>query len=117
MSLLSEIGLDDEEFTWTDLALCQVPKGTPNKLIEKRCNDFFDTYEEDDTVPAQVDQMCLHWPVAKICLRKGIESKSWGVFGGVYLVNGKPDKQENSHKTLAIWKQLEKVHGRSVKPR
>ena len=54
MSLLDELGIDPEDFTWHDLALCD---GIEQPEI------FFSMYESDEEVARQTDQMCLHCPV------------------------------------------------------
>lgn len=96
MSFLDELGLDEETFSWRDLALCQ---GTPT-------NNFYDDYESSPTLPFVVDEMCLSCPVMKQCLEDGIEGKEYGVHGGIYLTNGKPDDSKNSHKTPDVWKTI-----------
>ena len=90
------------DFKWQDIAACN---GTDNH------NLFFDSYESDPVVAANVDQLCFHCPVAKQCLEDGIKHGDWGVHGGVYLVYGKIDKQRNSHKIPEDWEELERIHG------
>ena len=97
--------LDSTDVKWQDIASCN---GIGNPNI------FFDDYEADSVLAQNTDQMCLHCPVARQCLRDGRFHTSWGVFGGVYLVYGKIDKQRNSHKTDDIWKELKDLHGSEI---
>lgn len=92
------LGIDVDYLQWTDFALC---KGFDT-------NDFFDNYEESDNYARVVDEVCLSCPVMKQCLQFGTENKEQGVWGGVYLIAGKPDKTRNAHKTPAIWQQIER---------
>jgi hypothetical protein len=111
MTLLHSL-IDEDDFTWKDLGYCVIPKTEAPDVIEKRANMWFDTYEENVVVAEQVDEICLSCPVITQCLRDGIENKEIGVFGGIYLENGKISKTHNSHKTTARWKELEKKHGK-----
>lgn len=90
------------DMKWQDYASC-------NGMDET--NLFFDHYESDEIIAMNTDQICTHCPVAKQCLEAGISGGEWGVWGGVYLVYGKIDRQRNSHKTANDWKELEKIHG------
>ena len=93
MSLLDELGIDPEDFTWHDLSLCD---GMDPEL-------FFSKYESDEEVARQVDQICLHCPVMKECGLRGPQGEH-GVWGGIYWNgSGKPDKNRNAHKTPEIW--------------
>jgi len=67
---------------------------------------FFDSYEEDQELAKQIDALCLSCPVIAECFKKGVSSESWGVWGGVYLVDGKIDKQKNSHKEKNVWNRI-----------
>jgi Transcription factor WhiB len=95
MSILQEIGADEESYTWQDLAACR----------SLDTNIFFDRYEEDPVSAMAVDQMCLACPVAHFCIDFGVETKSDGVWGGVYLTRGEIDSKYNSHKSNAVWEQ------------
>ena len=86
---LSELGLDLEDLEWSDLAICN---GMPTNM-------FYDDYESDVQVAKVVDDACLSCPVMVQCLERGMENSEWGVWGGMYLVSGKPDRNRNSHKT------------------
>lgn len=99
MSLLDDLGLDPDTVTWQDLASC---KG----LDKIDINLFYDVYENDDVMARQLDQMCLNCPVLKACYTAGRQNKEEGVWGGVYLSNGNPDRVKNKHKTDAVWKRI-----------
>lgn len=116
MSILRDLGLDANDMDWQDLAACRdLP---PNML-----NLFFDDYEEDKVVAEQADNICISCPVARACLIEGEENNLYGVWGGIYLTSGRPDRNKNSHKYNAdgtktsAMKQLEKIHGKSFKIR
>lgn len=66
-------------------------------------NLFFDKYEEDEVLRPAIDKLCSECPVAKICFAVGISNKEWGVWGGVYLENGKISKEFGSHKSKEEW--------------
>lgn len=100
--VLSELGLDLDELEWQDLALCE---GMPTNM-------FYDDYESDVQVAKIVDEACLSCPVMAQCLERGVENGEWGVWGGVYLVSGKQDKNRNAHKTADIWEAIrERIGG------
>lgn len=97
LSILDSLGIDPENFTWENLAICQ---GMPTDW-------FFDQYEADVTVAKQIDEACLSCPVMAMCANKGREDKEHGVFGGIYWNgSGKPDKNKNNHKTPEVWEQI-----------
>lgn len=94
--LLSKLGLDEDEVTWEQLALC---RGNDSEV-------FFDKYEKDEEVAKAADQMCLHCPVISQCFFAG-SANQHGVWGGVYWNgSGKPDKNKNSHKTEEVWAEI-----------
>lgn len=103
-SVLSELGLDLDDIEWQDLSLC---KGIAT-------NDFYDNYETRESVARVVDEACLSCPVMAQCLQAGTENGEWGVWGGIYLVSGKPDMNKNSHKTPEIWNAIKERIGESV---
>ena len=73
-------------------------------------NLFFEDYEEDKTLAMSMDKICLNCPVIAECFEYGVNTLSWGVWGGVYLVDGKPDSMRNAHKTSETWNNIiEKV--------
>lgn len=98
-NILKLLGLDEEELEWQDLALCP----------DMDTNLFYDDYEAEETVAAMTDEVCLSCPVIKQCMRSGVENNEWGVWGGIYLMNGKMDENRNSHKTQETWETLREV--------
>lgn len=88
--------LEDDDLEWFHLAVCQGMK----------TNYFYDDYESDQLFAEIMDSICLSCPVRKMCLREGVENSEYGLWGGVFLNNGKPDKSRNSHKTEAAWEQI-----------
>lgn len=115
--ILSGLGVDAEDLKWYHLAACS---GLMYSIHENNNGDkktheldpFFDAYESDDVVAKQADLMCLSCPVSNICYKYGVETKSMGVFGGIYLNLGKIDKKFNAHKTPEVWKAFKKIHGK-----
>jgi hypothetical protein len=68
---------------------------------------FFDNYEEDKEVATMVDhKFCFRCPVMQECLETGMKTKSWGVWGGVFLVDGMVNRKLNSHKTAEDWQTV-----------
>ena len=66
-------------------------------------NLFFDKYEEDEQLRPAIDKVCLSCPVMKECFAVGVSQKEWGVWGGVYMENGKISREFNKHKTKDMW--------------
>lgn len=94
--LLDELGLDEQDVTWQQLALC---RGNDTEI-------FYDKYEKDAQFALAADQMCLHCPVISKCFFEGAKGEH-GVWGGVYWNgSGKPDKNKNSHKTEEVWAEI-----------
>jgi hypothetical protein len=85
--------------TWQDDALCA---GLDTE-------EYFDKYELDIKVAQDIDRMCLGCPVIKECFDYGVSTESWGVWGGVYLVDGRIDNSKNFHKTQEKWNKLLQV--------
>lgn len=81
---------------WKDEALC----------LGYDTNLFFDKYEEDEGLRPGIEDICLDCPVAKQCFAVGISQKEWGVWGGVYLENGKISREFNKHKTKDRWAEI-----------
>lgn len=85
---------------WRDFARC----------LDYDTNLFFDKYEEDENLRVAIDNLCSGCPVARSCFATGISNKEWGVWGGVYLENGKISREFNKHRSKAdwaeTWKQL-----------
>lgn len=67
---------------------------------------FFDKYEEDGVHAQTVDSMCLSCPVIKFCHKAGIDGSEVGVWGGIYLTNGKVDRSRNMHKSQEDWRLM-----------
>ena len=82
-----------EKHAWKDDASC----------LDMDVNDFFENYEEDLEVRADVDSICQSCPVRRICFANGISNKEWGVWGGIYLENGKINREFNRHRTKEAW--------------
>jgi hypothetical protein len=66
-------------------------------------NLFFDKYEEDPHLAKSIDHICQRCPINQQCFAVGISNKEWGVWGGVYLKDGKIDKEFNAHKDKDSW--------------
>lgn len=101
-----QLGVDEEDINWYHFAACR-------NMVTSVDNDIvFDKYESDKIVAVQTDQMCIHCPVAKLCLKEGLRTNSEGVWGGIYINKGSIHKKFNSHKTEDVWKELGKIHGK-----
>ena len=101
--ILKELGIDEQDIKWYHLAACK----------NMNINWFYDDYENDKILASTTDQVCLNCPVAKQCYKEGVETKEFGVRGGVFLNLGRTDKQNNSHKTKEVWLSLKKLHGKN----
>lgn len=104
MSLLDELGIDPDNFTWEQLAHCA------NMEVEW----FYDTYEADEIHAENADKVCYSCPVLRPCAEKAIEGKEEGLWGGIYWSNGKVDKVRNKNKTQEEWEWLEEQIGRKL---
>jgi hypothetical protein len=78
---------------WKDEALC----------LEYDTNIFFEKYEDNESLRHAVDDLCSKCPINKNCFAVGITGKEYGVWGGVYLEDGKISKEFNKHKTKSDW--------------
>jgi hypothetical protein len=107
-SLLAQFGVDEDDFEWVQLGSCY---NINTKHDKEHLNLFFDDYEDDAIIAIQVDEMCLGCPVAAMCYDYGVETKSHGVWGGIYLRDGNIDKPKNAHKTADVWKRVKAIHG------
>jgi len=85
-----------KQHIWKDSAAC----------LGLDTNIFFEKYEEDQAVAVVVDNICLTCPVIIDCFNHGTTNGEWGVWGGVYLVDGEINAIKNAHKTPEIWKEL-----------
>lgn len=81
---------------WMSEALCA---GTDTEL-------YFDQYENDIETAKYIDRQCMSCPVVKECFDEGVNSESSGVWGGVFLNEGRLDNIRNSHKTQEVWKRI-----------
>lgn len=88
--------LEDETVEWYHLGVC---RGMPT-------NYFYDDYETDPVFAKTMDAICLSCPVRNMCLREGVDNNEYGLWGGIFLNNGKPDKSRNAHKTEDIWEVI-----------
>jgi hypothetical protein len=105
MSILEELDMESEDFRWESLALCHGIVG-PRKPNGDADDPLYDSYEASADAARAVDEMCERCPVRRNCLITGVERKEQGVWGGFYLMAGKPDKNRNAHKTLEQWQDL-----------
>lgn len=87
---------DSDDILWYHLAVCQ----------GMNTNWFYDDYEADPVFAQVMDSICLACPVRAICLREGVENQEYGLWGAVYLNNGKPDDARNAHKTEETWDRI-----------
>ena len=78
---------------WKDNGLCR----------DYDTNMFFDRYEENENSRPAIDRLCSTCPMAKQCFAVGISQKEWGVWGGIYLENGKVSREFNKHRSKADW--------------
>jgi len=131
MSILAELGLDEDTVEWQDLAACKnsvkviirdsggrivafYDPGDDVMLADGETRDLFDpmfdSYEMDnDPYPVRnaTDDMCLSCPVRQVCLDFGVRNNETGVWGGWYLSNGKIDDVRNGHKDMSVWRSLD----------
>lgn len=91
-----EMSADKENVQWKDYALCQ---HFPPDM-------WFEEYVADVRTAKVVDEICASCPVRKLCLQAGVEGGEYGVWGGLFLINGRPDPQKNEHKTPEQTKAL-----------
>jgi hypothetical protein len=116
MNILEELGLDAEDVEWQDLARCQNLAG--RYVIDGKevlVDPLFDSYEDDEApfpVRKSTDEMCLSCPVQQMCYEYGKRNRESGVWGGVYMVNGKMDRTRNEHKTPDTWAEIRERIGR-----
>ena len=106
-NLFDFLGMDEEDIQWYHLASCTGMTKDP------KFDWFYDLYETDKEAAKQIDQLCMSCPVIKICHSEGIKNKEKGVWGGVYMDLGRPDKQHNSHKEPEVTRKLKKLHGKT----
>lgn len=104
MSLFDDLGLDPENFSWEDLATC----------AGMETIWFYDEYESDEIHARNIDSICARCPAQQACGVSGMQNKEEGVWGGLYLSNGKVDKTKNRHKTAEEWKCLSQTFNLSL---
>lgn len=73
------------------------------KCLDHDTNIFFEIYEDNEMVRPTVDKICAECPVRRRCFAEGVNGKSWGVWGGVYLEDGSVSKEFNSHRDKRSW--------------
>jgi len=95
-SVYAALGIDPDDAEWQDFALC----------AGQDVWRWYEGYESSTRIAQLTDQICLSCPVRKECLATGIENNEWGTWGGVFLSNGKVDKNKNAHKTPDIWESI-----------
>mgnify|MGYP006092823825 CR=1 len=78
---------------WKEQAAC---KGYDVEL-------FFDKYEEEQALRPAMDALCQSCPVMRDCFANGVSLKEYGVWGGVFLENGKVSREFGRHRTKADW--------------
>jgi hypothetical protein len=66
-------------------------------------NLFFDKYEDNVELRPAIDNLCGGCPMARMCFAVGVSQKEWGVWGGIYIENGKISREINKHKTKEDW--------------
>lgn len=68
---------------------------------------FFELYELDKDTAHYVDtNYCMECPVQRTCLAMGVGRGEYGVWGGIYLEDGKISSEFNAHKTNDDWGQV-----------
>lgn len=97
----------DDELDWWNLALCKGMNDLrENELPHHHEDYFFEKYEEDAVIAANMDNICISCPVRKDCLMDAVENKDSGLRGGIYLNKGRVDQTRNQHKTPDIWEVI-----------
>lgn len=104
---------NDNDLRWWHLALCQGmndrAKTKPGEPRKKYVDKFYEGYEDDEVFAKVIDSICEACPVRAMCLREGIENREYGVWGGIYLTNGKMDTARNAHKTDDQWEEIRRL--------
>jgi len=99
--------VEDNELEWYHLAVCRgMNDKSPGEQPHTHKDYFAEEYENDPVMAQVMDGICLSCPVRKMCLREGIEGNEYGLWGGVYLVNGKMDETKNAHKSDDVWNEI-----------
>lgn len=103
---MSIADLDFEDVDWQTFGSCSGMVQASAGMVDI----FFDDYENDAFIAESTDAMCISCPVVEQCGLAGIRNKEWGVWGGVYLKDGRIDKSRNAHKTEQTWEILRDIH-------
>jgi hypothetical protein len=117
VSILTELGLHEEDLHWQDLAACKnlAIRYVDEDGQEQVFDPLFENYENDSepyVVRTSMDEVCFTCPVQKICYDYGVHNKETGVYGGLFLTNGRVDKQRNNHKNPEAWKRVHERVGK-----
>jgi hypothetical protein len=104
------------------MELGELPRDTSQVVMDGKCQvnmwgtealcagtdteDYFDKYELDQGLAKEIDRRCMSCPVIKECFDYGVQTESFGVWGGVFLNDGKLDNVRNSHKTQDVWARI-----------
>jgi len=82
-----------KQHLWKDDARC----------LDMDTNLFFEKYEDEESLRPAIDNICKQCPVIKTCFAVGISNKEWGVWGGIFIENGKISREFNKHKSKQDW--------------
>lgn len=82
-----------DKHSWKDDSAC----------LNYDVNFFFDKYEEDEELRPAIDNLCAGCPLARQCFAVGVSQKEWGVWGGIYLENGKISREFSKHRSKQQW--------------
>lgn len=85
MSILDELDIDPEDFSWQQLSTCS---HLPDDINPLRL--MFEDYQNDESLRPIITAMCDSCPVKDACLESGTDNREYGVWGGVFLEDGKP---------------------------
>lgn len=75
----------------------------PDAKPHEHRDNFYEEYENDEVLAGVMDAICLSCPVRLICRDEGIENDEYGLWGGIFLDNGKISEARNAHKSDAVW--------------
>jgi hypothetical protein len=82
-----------DKHSWKDDSAC----------LDYDVNLFFDEYEEKEELRPAIDELCAGCPLSRQCFAVGVSQKEWGVWGGIYLENGKISREFSKHRTKQQW--------------
>ena len=82
-----------DKHKWKEKASC----------IDFDTNLFFEKYEEDENLRPAIESICEECPVRRQCFAVGISQKEYGVWGGIYLDNGKISREFAKHRSKEDW--------------